>query len=44
MICIAKRDWASLVAIWRRKNCWDSANFNKVIETLIKLNEADGLR
>ena len=44
MICIAKRDWASLIAIWRRQNCWESANFYKVIETLIKLNEADGLR
>ena len=44
LICIAKRDWASLAAIWRRTHSWDSANFYKVVETLIKMNEDEGLK
>ena len=44
MICIANKDWASLNAIWRRVNAWDSNNFYKVVDTLVKINEEEGLR
>ena len=44
MICIAKKDWASLNGIWRRVNCWDTPDFLAVVETLVKLNETEGLR
>ena len=43
-ICIAMKDWENLCQIWRRDNCWDTCDFLLVVETLVKLNDAEGLR
>ena len=43
-ICISKKDWANLREIWQRENCWDTPDFQLVVETIVKLNDAEGLR